>query len=194
MVNEWLVAGLSVSVMFNVLVMGFLFVTRIGNEMYQFFKQKLLYKKGGYVNALIFDKDGLVHQVFSKVVKDQNYFLWKGERYVRNPNLLRNYKGIPTYLYIEGSIKPINLFDDKFKHDLGNEEVDKMILAEVDGFDFIRMLKQYAPFILLGLGIFVLLVLASLYFNWQIYDAIVQANNLVSTNSNPINGEVLTER
>lgn len=69
-----LIAGLSVSIMLNVLVLAVIFVLPLGRKVLQRFRQRLLYGSGKYTNTLYIDKNGNMKEMFRKVDLESGFF------------------------------------------------------------------------------------------------------------------------
>lgn len=133
-ITLWLVLGLLFSILLNVAIFIISWHTTTGKEAFKRWKNKKLYKTGNYVNSLFVMKTGLIKEVFAK--KDEKgMFVHKGNKYITNPSLLFNYKGIPTYNYREGTPDPLNVFEEGFAGTMSCNELDT-VMSSQSTFDF----------------------------------------------------------
>jgi ABC-type multidrug transport system fused ATPase/permease subunit len=199
MEQNFYVIGFLISFILNAIFIIMLVATKAGKESVTRFFNKLRYQKGGYVNGLKFFKDGNVKEVFVKKKEDNSVHIGN-EMHTVNPVLLRNYKNFPTQIYIEGNLAPVDIFKDHIDlQSITDEEVNKIILSNTDGMSLFKWVANNAVLFLFLLGLFALIAGAGLYFNYQIYDALVQAgisigNNVAVPNGVEIVGEVLTQK
>jgi hypothetical protein len=147
--------------------LGWLFLTGIGTEALTRWKNKALFKTGGYTNALIFTKDGLVKEVFAKNVDGK--FRWQDDPYTRVPKLSFIYKGMPTLCYVEGSPSPLDIFNIDTDELLRANEMDT-VMFENQNFDFKDWFNKNIIWVLLGAGVLALLLIASIYFGYSSWE------------------------
>lgn len=172
-INMWSVVIASLSVMVNIIVLGLVFATKIGQEAFKRFWNRVRYRKGGYVNSLYISKNGNVMEKFLKI-DDEGKIKINNKSYVRNPRHLLNYKNIPTYVHIEDTPNPIAPFHKWRDEELSSSELDEVMMNARD-FDIKAFFRKIAPFVLIACVVVVGVMAGSLYFNWQIYDVIVQS-------------------
>lgn len=150
------------------------FMTGIGKRVIKRLKQQLLYKKGGYVNTIMLHNNGVANEHFIKKTEDNAFRFGQG-RYVvvRNHSILLD--GIPTQFNIEGISEPLHLNskDAATEEKMSTAEINQLILNNATQ-DFLAILNNMKPYLIIIAVVMVVAVAAGLYFNWQIYDALVQ--------------------
>lgn len=158
----------------------FLF-TGIAKRVIKRIKQQWLYKKGNHANVIMLHNNGVANEHFIKKSEDNSFRFGKSkDRYVivRKKSILLD--GIPTQINIEGITEPIDIMSTDTDEKMATAEIEQLIMNN-ETKDFVQMLKEYKPYAIILVGVIVVSVAASLYFNWQIFDSIVQ-NGLVIAN------------
>lgn len=149
-------------------------MTGIAKRVIKRLKQQLLYKKGGYVNTIILHNNGVANEHFIKKTEDNAFKFGQG-RYVvvRNHSILLD--GIPTQFNVEGIAEPLHLNskDAETEEKMSTAEINQLILHNSTQ-DFLAILNNMKPYLIIIVVVMVIAVAAGLYFNWQIYDSIVQ--------------------
>lgn len=185
MVSQIWVLVASLSIVFNIIIIGSVFLTGIGRQAWKRFWNKLRHGKGGFVNTLFIDKDGNIKEIFKKV-DEEGLFRVGDNPYSRSPRCLLNYEKIPTYIHMENKTEPVNPyagFDSDEAEAIAMAsagEIDNAIITS-QNMDAMTFLKKLLPIAMILVGIVVIIAAAGIYFNWQIYDIIVQqGQNVVS--------------
>jgi len=167
MVGEiWLIIALF-SIFLLVFFIGFIFFTPIGKESFGRWINKRKFNKGGWANAIIFTKDNLCKEVFSRVI--DGTFTVNDNPYVRVPQLSFPYKGMQTSFYIEGTSTPIDILSKDRQHLLSCNELDIVMNHQLN-FNFKEWFSKNKMYILIGFGIIILSLVVSIYFNYTMYE------------------------
>ena len=183
MVSQIWVLVASLSIVFNFIIIGILFLTGIGKEVWTRFWNRIRHNKGGYVNSLFIDKDGNIKEVFKKV-DEKGMFSVADNSYGRSPRCLLNYKKIPTYIHMENKPEPINPYVGFNPEDAESiamasaGEIDNAIITS-QKMDAMSFLKKLLPLAIILIGVVAFVAAAGIYFNWQIYDIVVQQGQQV---------------
>ncbi len=166
MAENNLIMYLALSIMLNIIILFFIIGTKIGRECYTRFRNKIKFKSGKYVNSVMCLKTGVIKEVFSKK-NDEGKFRFDNQSYVTSPRLRMPYNGIPTYLHIEGSASPVDIFS-KENELLSSAEMDNVMMA-ANNFDLQEFLKKNLPIILLAIGAIAIGLIAVAYFDYMTY-------------------------
>jgi len=167
MAENNLIMWLALSIMFNVVIIGFFTVTGIGNYAFRRFFNRMKIRKGLHVNTLMVTKNGVMKEYFKRV-EDNGCFKFKGQSYTRNPILAFNHFGMPTSIHVEGTPDPLNPFDNKEADKISCNEIDTVMLAE-NTFDLKAWLSRWSPIIFLGVIILVIIVVVCGAFGFMSY-------------------------
>lgn len=163
----WLIIGFVVSFTAVVFMLIFLFGTGVGQEGLRRWKNKKLFHSGGYTSALMFTKDGLLEEVFARNIDGK--FRFKDDPYTRVPKLAFPFKGLPTYLYIEGKPDPVDVFGLDPDMTISCKELDQ-VMNQSNNFDFKEWFEANKMYILIGFGILVLAIGVSIYFSYTAFE------------------------
>lgn len=165
-ISEGWILVLALSFMLNVMVIGFALVTGVGWDALKRFFNKIRYKTGRYTNTLFYDKSGNIKEVFSKNTAEGGFKI-NDKTYTRSPRLLRMFRGIPTYVHLEDEPEPKDMFKEyQDTESISTSEVDQVMSAK-DESELLRMIKQYAPFVMIGAVVVVIGVLGVGYLVYQ---------------------------
>jgi len=164
--EAWLVIGV-IACFLLMLTLFWVFFTPIGKESLGRWLNKKKYYKGGYTNAIIFTKDGLCKEVFARNIDGK--FTYKEDPYVRHPTMAFPYKGIPTLFYIQGTSTPIDILNKDPTNTLSCNELD-IVMNHQMNFDFKEWFAKNKMFILIGFGILLAGIAATIYFNYTSYE------------------------
>jgi len=156
------------SILINIVLLITAFVLPIGRKVILRFRQKLMYKTGKFVNALFITKNGILKEVF-KQKSDRGTVVIEKDHYTRNPTLLFNYEGIPTYLYIEGHADPLNVWSDKYAAVMSCSEIDEVMNGS-GAFDLRQWLEQNKMILLIALLIMIGATVVAAYFGLMSYN------------------------
>ena len=169
MAENWLIAGLSLSIMVNVMIIGFFTVTGMGKQVFGRFKRRLMFPRGKYVNILFLNKSGIMKEYFIKPERDGSFKI-NQKRYVRDARTSVNYERIPTQVHIEDNALPLNLYDLSYDG-MSSGELDTVIMANTQ-FDIIEFLRKYGFMILIALLVLMGLLAANTFFGYSVWEAI----------------------
>ena len=156
----------SMSFLVNIIVLLALFATGIGQKFIGHMKRRIMFGFGNHVNLLYVSKNGPIKEMFIKVDKETGSFKIKDNTFVRNPKLLHHFNRIPTYVYVEGSPDPLNMFTTGVS-DMSNRELD-IVMSSKGAFDFKQWIKQNALLLGIGAAVIVVVGVVSAYFGWTI--------------------------
>lgn len=165
--DNFAIVGFSFSIVFVIIVLGFLFGTGIGQDIYKRFKNKLLFKSGNFVNVLYVSKNGVIKEVFSKVDDITGSFKVRNKSMTRNPSLLYRYKGMPTYIHREGNPDPIDPFSREYTTEISEAEIDQ-VMESKNSFDFRQWLNENKMYIFIALIAIVAVGAVSAFFGYRI--------------------------
>ena len=182
--SQGLILGLSLSIMFNVLVILILIGTGIGKDVFNRWIWKLKHRSGKYAYTLMATKSGNIKEVFASVNKGK--FVWNDESYVRNPRMTRNYRGIPANFHREGTPNCIDPWgEDLADWAISTGELDDVMMANQE-FDTRAFLQKWATIIIIGLLVLVASSLISIYFGYSVFETLrdvpATASQLVNAN------------
>lgn len=169
MAENWLIAGLSLSIMVNVMIIAFFTVTGMGKQVLGRFKRRLMFSTGKYVNTLYLNKSGALKEYFLKPERDGSFKI-NGKRHVRDARTSVNFQKIPTQIHIEDNAIPINLFDIEY-NEMSSGELDTVIMANTQ-FDILEFLRKYGFVMLIVVVALLGLLAANTYFGYSVFEAI----------------------
>lgn len=132
--NNISVATAAISLMVNIVVLGAVFATGIGQKVFGRFKNRILFHTGRYVNTIYLTKNGTAKEIFKKVDTDTKTFNVLGQKFIRNPKLLFSFEKIPTYIHREGNPDPLNIWEERLASELSNAEMD-LAMTSAQNFD-----------------------------------------------------------
>jgi hypothetical protein len=158
------------SLLANIFVFVILFISGIGKRVIKRWRQRVLHKRGGYVNTFMVYKNGTANEIFKKAEKDHSLVV-DGDKYTVDRSKMILFDGIPTQLHFQGYTEPVDWRDPTESMSTGELQ---QIIENNKKDDIFAILKQYFPIVLVAVVVFVIMVGASLYFNWHIYDKLVQ--------------------
>lgn len=158
--NQISIATASISIMVNIIVLGAVFATGIGQKILKRFKNRLMFHTGKYVNTIYLTKNGTAKEIFKKVDMDTKTFNVLGQKFVRNPKLLFNFEKIPTYLHREGNPDPLNVWEDKIAAELSNAELD-LAMTSSHNFDIKQWINNHKMIIAIALLIVIAVGIAA---------------------------------
>lgn len=174
MSENWLIAGLAISIMFNVLIVILQIFTGVGADALQRFWRKKLHRRGGYSYSLMATRDGNIVEVFQKV-SEEGTFEYNKKDYVREPKLTRPYRGIPANFHREGIPAPIDPWsDDIADFILSCGEMDNVMNAQQD-FDIFKWIEQNKSYFLMGAVVLIGVCAVAAYFGYMNYEILRDA-------------------
>ncbi len=159
----------TISIMFNILIIFVLIGTGVGIDVIKRFLNKFKYKSGNYMNSLQLMKSGVVRERFIKQDKDTKQYKINGESYIAVPQLIVNYKGIPSYFHREGNPDPLDLWDKDLTGDLANNEMDNVMNAR-GIFDFKEWLNKNMNLVLIALVGMIIITGIAGYFGFSVFN------------------------
>lgn len=172
--TQYMILSLVASIFLNLMILGAVFVSGVGQRVLLRYKQRWMYKRGKHVNVIFIRNNHVSKEYFIKKEKDGS-FMFEDKRYTINPVTTFIHDGIPTQINIEGDTETLNIFrDDETKaRTMSTAEIEKIIMNNNVG-ELVATLKKMIPLLIIGLVLMALFVGLSLYFNWKIYDIIYQ--------------------
>jgi hypothetical protein len=162
---------MSFSLIINFAVIFYLFFTGIGKDVYQRYRNKLLYRTGKYAYSLMADKSNNLIEVFEPI--QEGTFTFRELPYTRDPLATIMYRGIPVNIHLEGQPVPKNLWDSSDRTNIGSEELDTVMNAE-NTFNFKRWLESNKSTIFIIVLVVIGLLAANVYFGYQNNDMLSQ--------------------
>ena len=172
MANEYLILGLSVSIMFNVIWILILIGTGWGRAIAVRWWRQKTYKKGGWVNNLYITNNNVLREIYTRKKDDGSIEVDK-EKYSVNPKLHLIFDGIPTQFIRQGVCEPIGFYEDDQSEKMSTAEIKKIITnnQHKNALDLVG--KWLLPALII-LAVVLIGVMWVAYSNWQMYDVIVQ--------------------
>lgn len=164
------IAALSIAA--NMFILMILFGTGIGKTVLRKFFKKFSWRKPGFMPVLILGSNNVL---YDKTVKhdEDGKFVYNKNTYVINPRVKIDHEGIPHSFYVEGVAEPVDLHNDPINEKMSCKMMERIIFNATSD-DVFGTLKTVAVvagvLMLIGIGAMVI----SLYFNWQIFDVMVQ--------------------
>jgi hypothetical protein len=171
---QYMILSLVISIFINLVVLGVVFISGVGQRVIIRYKQRWMYKKGKHVNVIFIRNNHVSREYFIKKEKDGS-FLFEDKRYTINPVTTFIHDGIPTQINVEGDTETLNIFrdDEKKARTMSTAEIEKIIMNNNVG-ELVAMLKRLFPIFIIMLVVMVIFCGLSIYFNWKIYDIIYQ--------------------
>lgn len=188
--QQYMILGLTVSILLNFVVLGAVFATGVGQRVLLRYRQRWLYKRGKHINTIFVRNNHVGREFFIKKADDGSFKI-DGKPYVINPLATFIHDGIPTQINTEGNVEPLNLFDDKRAKDMTTAEIEKIIMNN-EIHDLVAALKKYFPLVVVFVGIIIIFVMVSGYFNYNIWDALVQ-NDVVKLAIDMVKSEAVNQ-
>lgn len=170
--TQYLILSLVISVFVNFIALGGLFVTGLGQRVFKRWRQRFFYRKGLHVNTIFVRNNGVADELFVKKEDDNSFKVGHG-RYVVNRKATMLLDGIPTQINFEGVAEAVDIFQDPQAEKMSTAELEKIIMNNTVE-DFIAIAKKYLILFFIIAGLMVIFMLVSGYFNWQIFDVVVQ--------------------
>lgn len=176
------IAVAAVSIMFNFFIVVIMVATGIGKEVVRKFFKKFTWRKPGYLPILYFGNNNVLNDKLVKTDSDGK-FRFGGNIYSNNPRAKVDFDGLPHILIMEGVAEPIDLHKDHVNEKMSSKMLERIML-NAQGDDLLGTLKLYAIIAGIFIAITTVAVLANIYFNWQIFDVVVNGGtgSLISPN------------
>ena len=153
-------------------ILATVFFTGIGRRVIKRIKQQWLYKKGKHVNTVFIGNNGVANELFLTKNDDGSFTYNKGRYAVdRKKTILLD--GIPTQINVEGISEPVDVAGYDTSDKMSTAELEQIIMHNEAG-NLMAFLNSIKPYIIVGVVAVVILAAASLYFNYQIFDVLVQ--------------------
>lgn len=165
MAENYALMGTAISIMFNIVIIGYLAFTGTGKYAFKRLYNRMKVKKGKFVNTIFITKNGIIKEECLPV-DEKGSFNYKGNKYTRNPGLLRSYFDTPTYVHLEGMPMPHNPFNDKMQDKISCNELDIVMNAE-NNFDIKLLFEKYKLLILIFFFIIIIGVVVTCWFGFN---------------------------
>lgn len=171
---------------FNVMFVALAFIEPY-RSIFQHMMKTWTHQHGEKLNAFIFTKSGAMVNVYGDI-KEDGSFEYRDNKYLVNKQAFFNYKGLPTQLYKENVMEPIDPFQRPEVRELTTMEGNTVLLSDDNLIDILQKVKKYAPYV--GFGIVGLIgVLGALaYLQYEVFDAIVQSGQQAAEIANQAGG------
>lgn len=177
--SDWLIVGLALSIMFNIMIIVLQVFTGVGRDAIKRFFWKKKHSRGGYAYSILATRDGIIKEVFEKV--EEGKFKWNKQDYIREPRMMRTFKGIPANFHREGNPAPIDPWNDNVAdYLLSCAEMDTVMNAQNE-FNFLEWVKENKALFVIGALVVVGVIIASAYFGYSSYQLLRDGGNVVSS-------------
>jgi hypothetical protein len=160
--NNISIATASISIMVNIVLLGAVFATGVGQKVFSRFKNRILFHTGRYVNTIYLTKNGTAKEIFKKVDPDTKTFNVLGQKFIRNPKLLFSFEKIPSYIHREGNPDPLNIWADDLASELSNAEMD-LAMTSAQNFDLKQWINNHKMIVAIALLIVIGLAAAATF-------------------------------
>lgn len=134
---------------------------------------------GKYYNVLFITTDGTVQEKYPRK-EDDGSFTLNGSRYAPNNRAKLLYKSFQTYLVHEGKSEVLDPLD-LASGSISAEAVERIIL-NAEQSKIVEKIEQLLIYAGIGAAIVGAGVLAMLYFQWNVYDVVVQQGAQIAAN------------
>jgi len=174
--TEFLITyGWSIIVLLSTTIIAILsvvFFTGIGRRVTKRLKQTWLYKKGNHVNSVFISNNGVANELFIKKDKDGS-FKHNENIYVVDRKKTILLDGIPTQINLEGTSEPVDVAGYDISDKMSTAELEQIIMHN-EASNILSFLISIKPYLIIGAIAIVALAVIGLYFNYQIFDVLVQ--------------------
>ena len=174
--TEFLITyGWSIIVLLSTTIIAILsvvFFTGIGRRVTKRLKQTWLYKKGNHVNSVFISNNGVANELFIKKDKDGS-FKHNENIYVVDRKKTILLDGIPTQINLEGTSEPVDVAGYDISDKMSTAELEQIIMHN-EASNILSFLISIKPYLIMGAIAIVALAVIGLYFNYQIFDVLVQ--------------------
>lgn len=182
MAESLTIAFMAISVMFNVAIIllwvGFPPARR---SFFKFWKW-LKWKSRGYMAVIMIGRNKVAREKLIKTESDGS-LTYADEKYTPNPLAAIFFEGVPTQIFIEGITEAHDPFGTEEGKKMSTAEITRIILnANAD--DLIGSLKTFMKYALYVGGAMLIVILVLMYFNYNIYDVVVQGGTGISLSPN----------
>jgi len=131
------------------------------------------HQNGKKLNALIFTKSGAMLNAYADIEEDGT-FEYRNNKYAVNKQAFFNYKGLPTQLYKENVVEPVDPFNRPSVKELTTEQSKTVMMSNIDPLDIKKLVKNYGVYALFAVIGLIGVLGALTYFNYQVFDVVVQ--------------------
>ena len=171
--NPSVLVTILISLAFNIMFLALAFIEPY-KSIFEHMLKTWTHQNGKKLNAFMFTKSGALLNVYGDIEQDGT-FKYRDNKYLVNKQAFFNYKGLPTQLYKENVMEPVDPFNRPEVRELTTIEGNTVMASNQDPYDILQTLKKYAlyaAFAVVGL-IGVLGALA--YLQYEVFDVIVQS-------------------
>lgn len=167
--NQTLIVMLSLSIMFNVIIVPLGIWIGYRGVWLKIMKWKM--KRGGNLDAFLYvDKGNNLAVHFES--REGSRVPYKGGSYASTPTPSKLYRlwGIPLRIRRENDPEDIDIWERPGTVDMTARELDN-IVNEAKGVGLAEVLKQYFPVVIIAVGIMAIIAVGGLYLsyvNWEV--------------------------
>ena len=172
MVESVSIAIAAMSVAINFFILMVLFGTGIGKTVLKKFFKRFSWRRPGFLPILMVGANNALRDYTVKY-DDDGKFRFRGNLYTVNPRIKVDFENIPHAPYVEGVTEPIDFHKDAVNDKMSCKMMERIIYNSTSD-DVFGTLKTAAIIVMVMMGIGILAMVVSLYFNWQIFDVMVQ--------------------
>lgn len=167
--------GWSIIILLSTAFIAFIaivFLSGIGRRVVKRIKQQWLYKKGKHVNTVFISNNGVANELFIKKDKDGS-FKFNDNMYVVDRKKTILLDGIPTQINLEGTTEPVDVAGYDTSDKMSTAELEQIIMHNEAG-NLVAFLMSIKPYLIMACIAILALAVGGLYFNYQIFDVVVQ--------------------
>lgn len=130
------------------------------------------HSKGDKLNALFFTKSGVMKFEYGEI-NSKGAFEYNEKEYAVNKKAFFNYLGMPTQIYKEGTVEPFDPYDRQEIRELSTNEAERIMMS-TELSSILETIKRWAPIAGLGLLIMIGALGVLIYFDYQVFNEVVQ--------------------
>lgn len=153
-------------------ILATVFFTGVGKRVIKRIKQQWIYKKGKHVNTIFISNNGVANELFIKKDNDGS-FNYDQNMYVVDRKKTILLDGIPTQINLEGVSEPVDVAGYDTSDKMSTAELEQIIMHNEAG-NLVSFLISIKPYLIMGCLSMLALAILSIYFNYQIFDIVVQ--------------------
>jgi len=135
--------------------------------------------KGDHYNVLYITNDGTIQEKYPRKENDGSFTI-DGSRYAPNNRSKLLYKSFQTFLVREGKSEVLDPLD-MASGSITAEAVERIIL-NAEQSKIVEKIQQLLIYAGIGVAVVGAGVLAMLYFQWNVYDVVVQQGTQIAAN------------
>lgn len=165
--QDYVIAGLIMSIMVNLFLIGWFAFTGIGKDAWRRFFHKKKFRRGGYVNSLMLTKEGRIAEVFKKI--QDSKFKVDEKSYTRDPRMTFEFRGIPTHIHKEDLPTPINPWNNEAPDTLLSCGEMDIVMNSQANFDFKEWIEKIKPILFIVVAALGIALLAAIFFSYSNY-------------------------